>query len=52
MKERDLEGLTISGVSALVFQVAHAYERTAQWYLKKPDLSEKGMSVTEQVLSP
>ncbi|MFQ5916433.1 MAG: hypothetical protein ACE5I0_01330 [Candidatus Binatia bacterium] len=40
MKERDLEGLTISGVSALVFQVAHAYERTAKWYIRTPDLSE------------
>ena len=36
----------------MVFQVAHAYERTAQWYLKKPEFSEKGMSVTEPVLSP
>jgi hypothetical protein len=40
MNERDLEGLTISGVSALVFQVARACEMTAKWYIKTPDLSE------------
>jgi hypothetical protein len=40
MKEQDLEGLTIFGVSALGFQVSRACERTAKWFIKTPVLSE------------
>ncbi|MFQ5539223.1 MAG: amidase family protein, partial [Candidatus Binatia bacterium] len=25
---------------SMIFQVAHAYERTSKWYIKTPDLSE------------